>query len=147
MLGKLRARSLLVRSGLLVTATELWLRRTGFQLCHSGLRRIARLAPFRWKPRPDPALAQQIADIVDRSIVATSIYPARCLTRAMVLDYFLHRYGQDSELKLGVRTITGKFEAHAWIESQGAELNEPEPASDLYQSFSLSPRDLGRNTG
>jgi hypothetical protein len=69
---------------------------------------------------------------VDRAAHTTSIYPAQCLTRALVLDYFLKRYGQSSEIKLGVRTITGTLEAHAWVECFGKELNEPETASEIY---------------
>jgi hypothetical protein len=53
----------------------------------------------------------------------------------LVLHYFLCRYGQDSVIRLGVRKLTGQFAAHAWIESQGKELNEPEPANDIYTAL------------
>lgn len=132
MLTKAQVKSLRLRSGLLITVTEICLRRFGFVKCQAWLNALAHSIPFQKSGKHDSQLVQQIADVVDHSIPTTSLYPALCLTRALVLDYYLHRYGQSSEIKLGVRTITGQFEAHAWVECGGRELNEKEPANELF---------------
>ncbi len=132
MLTKLQSQLLLLRAGALMTITEIWIRRSGFRRCRNALSWLAVHLPFARTCPASLPLAQQIADIVDRARTTTSLYPAQCLTRSLVLHYFLLRYGQDSVIRLGVRKITGRFAAHAWIESTGVELNEPEPANDIY---------------
>lgn len=134
-LGSFQARLLLLRCGWMVPLTEYRLRRRGFRWCRTRLERRADQLPGARALRPDPAVAQQVADLVDRAITSTSVYPAQCLTRSLVLSYYLRRFGQAPEIHLGVRTITGRFQAHAWVSCGGAVLNEPEPVEDIYQAF------------
>jgi hypothetical protein len=43
-----------------------------------------------------------------------------CLTKAVVAKVLLNRHGFDVDLQIGItRTGQGKFEAHAWLESEG----------------------------
>jgi transglutaminase superfamily protein len=45
---------------------------------------------------------------------------SNCLVRALAAGIVLKRYGYPSELKIGVtRPVSGRFEAHAWLESGG----------------------------
>lgn len=45
---------------------------------------------------------------------------AKCLARALTCQVMMIRRSYSPELRIGVaKTETGKFEAHAWIESQG----------------------------
>ena len=47
-----------------------------------------------------------------------------CLEESLVLWYFLRRENIPAALRIGVRKTQGEFEAHAWVEYQGAILNQ-----------------------
>ena len=79
--------------------------------------------------------AHHVARLIELGNRRYSIYPADCLTRSLVLQYVLIRQGIESELCLGVRTITGQFEAHAWVEVDNMPLNETESVQDIYSAF------------
>ena len=51
--------------------------------------------------------------------VAARIPTASCLTQALAAQVMLERAGERPELKLGVATDKGAFEAHAWLELHG----------------------------
>lgn len=52
--------------------------------------------------------------------------------------WLARRRGIDADLRLGVRTITGRFESHAWVECEGVVLNDAENVGQIY-----TPLDLG----
>lgn len=133
MLGRIRYSLLKGRAAAFLLGTEIMLRLRGVRGTHRFLTALARgLTPG--KPRqPDPELGQQIADAVDSVVNALPVFPSQCLSRALVLHYFLLRYRQSPEFCLGVQTATGHFRAHAWIELDGKELNEAHPAKTLYR--------------
>jgi hypothetical protein len=54
--------------------------------------------------------------------VAASIPKASCLTQALAAQVMLERAGERPELKIGVATDKGSFEAHAWLELHGRPL-------------------------
>ena len=58
-----------------------------------------------------------------------------CLEESLVLWYFLRQQGVSPQLRIGVRTTGGKFEAHAWIEHQGQALNQSETVHRHYAAF------------
>ncbi len=53
---------------------------------------------------------------------ARSIPKASCLTQALAAQIMLERAGEHPELKIGVATDKGSFEAHAWLELHGRPL-------------------------
>ncbi|MEP6759352.1 MAG: lasso peptide biosynthesis B2 protein [Actinomycetota bacterium] len=53
---------------------------------------------------------------------ARSIPKASCLTQALAAQVMLERAGEHPELKIGVATDKGEFEAHAWLELHGRPL-------------------------
>ena len=53
---------------------------------------------------------------------ARSIPKASCLTQALAAQVMLERAGEHPELKIGVATDRGEFEAHAWLELHGRPL-------------------------
>ena len=53
---------------------------------------------------------------------ARSIPKASCLTQALAAQVMLERAGEHPELKIGVATDKGAFEAHAWLELHGRPL-------------------------
>lgn len=57
------------------------------------------------------------------TVTVTSRYvpQASCLTQAMTAQILLRRYGHPATLRIGVtRGGKGDFQAHAWVESNGA---------------------------
>ena len=51
---------------------------------------------------------------------ASSYVPqATCLTQAFTMQILMSRYGYESLVHIGVAKAGEKFEAHAWVESQG----------------------------
>jgi hypothetical protein len=58
-----------------------------------------------------------------------------CLHKSLTLWWLLRRQGISSNLRLGVRKSGGKFEAHAWIEYNGAALNDGDEPAKQYTVF------------
>jgi hypothetical protein len=74
---------------------------------------------------PSPSVAscvvqpERIAALVDRVLSCSS---ARCLAKALVLQWMLGRRGIASEVRIGVRRGDGPLRAHAWVERRGQVL-------------------------
>lgn len=49
-----------------------------------------------------------------------------CLERALALWWILRRRRLPAELRIGARLQAGRFEAHAWVQLDGAVLNDDE---------------------
>jgi hypothetical protein len=58
-----------------------------------------------------------------------------CLEESLVLMHLLARQGIAAQLRIGVKKNVTKFEAHAWVECNGAALNEMEALHDHYAQF------------
>jgi hypothetical protein len=58
-----------------------------------------------------------------------------CLERSLSLWYLLRRRGFDPEIQLGGRTDGGCFEAHAWVECDGAVLGDGAEEHDRFARF------------
>jgi len=58
-----------------------------------------------------------------------------CLEESLVLWYLLRKQGIKSRLRIGVRKINGKLEAHAWVEYNGEALNQPGQIHRHYAAF------------
>jgi hypothetical protein len=56
-----------------------------------------------------------------------------CLEQSLVLWYLLQRQRIPARFRIGVRTVAGKFEAHAWVEYEGTPLNQSE--EELHQHY------------
>jgi hypothetical protein len=72
----------------------------------------------------EPARAARLAELVAATARALPVRPA-CLTRSLALQRILGRRGIASTLRLGVRKVGTKLEAHAWLERAGSALAEP----------------------
>lgn len=140
MFGRIHTRRLQFQVALFLLLTELMIGLQGVRRTHRGLSRLADALPIKQASAPTTTLAQRIADEVDGVALKLPLFPSQCLSRSLVLHYFLRRYGLLPTLCLGVQTVTGHFRAHAWIEHDGRELNEKHPASRLYHA--LSPDQL-----
>ncbi len=129
-----RDRLVQIQAGLLIPIVEVWMRKRSFRSCQEGLIRIAVLFP-KFSSPPSVERAQSIAALVDTGNKRYSLYIADCLTRSLVLQFMLRRRNIPATLRLGVRTITGQFEAHAWVEYEGSALNELEDVRTVYAPF------------
>jgi hypothetical protein len=66
---------------------------------------------------------------------------ANCLVRSITAHGLLARYGYDSEICVGVSTNGNAFEAHAWVEVEGAPFLR-EPALHRFTRLDDLPRAL-----
>jgi hypothetical protein len=110
-------RKLLIKAALLLVAVKLGMRLLPFR----SLRRLlARVSDTRTLPRPtDRAPAERITWAVE---VASRRVPGAkgCLTQALAAQVMLTRRGCPALLHIGVaRGGRGRFQAHAWVESEG----------------------------
>ena len=70
-----------------------------------------------------------------RAAVHHGVGRPSCLEESLVLWWLLGRRGIASQLRIGIRKEDAKFEAHAWVELEGAALNEPEARHHHYTPF------------
>ena len=72
----------------------------------------------------DRVTVERAAWAVDR-VVAFGPLRARCLARAIALRDLLERRGVDeAQVRVGVRRVDGRFDAHAWVELRGHVIGE-----------------------
>jgi hypothetical protein len=58
-----------------------------------------------------------------------------CLQRSLVLWWLLRRQGDGADLRIGVRRLDGKLQAHAWVEDGGRVLNDDADATADFAPF------------
>jgi hypothetical protein len=113
-------RRLFFRALILVVAIRFALWTLPFKVTRAWVDRL------RKPPGPARELDRRSIGRVAWAVQAASrrIPGATCLTQGMATQILLGRFGQPSELHLGVaRKVNGKFEAHAWVETQGRVVN------------------------
>ncbi len=122
-----------------VLAASLMLPLAGLTLHVLGVRRALRLyaGDPRCGGRSDPEAAERAAREVERAGREYSVYPVNCLVRSLVLVWLLRRRGIAADFRLGVRTLTGRFEAHAWVEHSGVPLGEDADVARAFEAFDL----------
>ena len=75
---------------------------------------------------------------IGRMVLAAARYcpiPVSCLERSLALWWLLARHGIMSQLRIGARKTGEKFEAHAWVERDGAAIGEPDGIHIHYAAF------------
>lgn len=106
---------------------------------------MSRLVDGADPPLPGHERALRVAELVD---VASRQGPFRapCLPRSLVLWGLLRKRGMDARLRIGVRRGPNGFDAHAWVEHDGAVLNDRPDVAERYKPFgrSIEP-DAGRS--
>ncbi len=63
------------------------------------------------------------------------LFNANCLQRSLALWWMLRRQGIASDLKIGARINGRQCEAHAWVECDGAVLNDDEDVAERFPPF------------
>jgi len=132
-----RARGLFLRAAVLLPCISLSLRLRGFRATQSSLQK--RL-PRALTAIPDQSSRTQAestaltARMVRSAAHRTWGSPA-CLEQSLALWWLLGRQGIASSVRIGTRKTDQKFEAHAWVECDGAALNEAEEPHHHYAAF------------
>ena len=129
------AKIIFVRAALLLPVIGISLRVRGFRATQRWLQsRLGKPAPATL---PADATAADI-QMVSRMVLAAvrhSFPPATCLERSLALWWLLARRGIATQLRIGVRKTGAKFEAHAWVERDGAAIGEPAETHLHYAAF------------
>jgi hypothetical protein len=81
--------------------------------------------------RADPNEAKLVAAAVDAGMGVLPL-GATCLRRTMTLTRELRRRGLTSTVRIGVRTVDGAVEAHAWVEVDGVVVNDDPALTETY---------------
>lgn len=128
---------LLLEAPLLLPLAALALRRWGLRRVQLRLSR--RPIRHRWRPVDDGEAheaARRIAWVVQVT-AAYGPWPANCLQRSIVLWWFLRRRGLEGDLRIGVRRDPerGGLDFHAWIEHDGAVINDRRDVRERYATF------------
>jgi Transglutaminase-like superfamily len=128
------ARSLFLRAMVLLPVVSLSLRWRGFRATQAALQRFLSDA----NPEQDCCKAGERARLTAHMVYAADRHGfvhLSCLAKSITLWWLLGRQGIHSQLRIGVRKENEKFEAHAWVERDGAALNEPEEQHHHYAAF------------
>jgi hypothetical protein len=126
----LSEKRLLLSCVVMLPTIALSLRFVRFQRVQAALAKLSNLTSTH--PIPDVAseLPEEIVTVCRCVRVAARQYRGAftCLPQALLLWWLLRRRGLKCELRLGARRTDGVFEAHAWVEYSGRQLEIlPEP--------------------
>jgi hypothetical protein len=128
------ARKLFLRAAVLLPLVAMSLRWRGFRATQAALQRFL----SNTNPEHDPALISKDAAVTAHMVNAADrhglVHPS-CLAKSLTLWWLLERQGIASHLRIGIRKEREKFEAHAWVEREGAALNEPDEHHHHYAAF------------
>ena len=136
------ARGIFLRAAVLLPLISVNLKMRGFRATQELLLRF--LLPVPPAPADDSSRFRRdgertvlIARMVDAS-VRHAWHTSTCLEKSLALWWLLRRQGIPSEVRIGARKLGGKFEAHAWVESDGVAVNEPQQAHRHYATFDVA---------
>lgn len=128
------AQELFLRALAMLPLVSLNLKLRGLQPTQAALQKILS------KPLPEQnsgdekqrvALTAHMVNAADRHGL---VHPS-CLAKSLTLWWLLARQGITSHLRIGIRKEVETFTAHAWVEREGAALNEPEEHHHHYAAF------------
>jgi Transglutaminase-like superfamily len=96
----------------------------------------------RWLPEgaggAPPTDPKPQANRIAHLVVAAGregMFRANCLEQSLTLWWLLRRRGFEAELRIGARKKGETFEAHAWVELEGAVLNDDEGVAGEFARF------------
>ena len=115
------------------------LKRTGFKHLYTRLLRRTPLTTTVGEGlAADKCRACRIAAVVRKTNRWYAPFVGTCMAESLALWYLLRRRHIDAVFRLGVRTLTGRFESHAWVEYAGIVLNDAQNVAAIYEPFDLS---------
>jgi hypothetical protein len=97
----------------------------------SPARVIARATRARQEvPQPDRVETARLIRLAD--VAGRYLAPVPCLPRSVGMARFLSSRGVPATVEIGVRTIDGRLEAHAWVTSDGLVVNDAAASAGAY---------------
>jgi hypothetical protein len=127
------AQGIFLRAAVLLPLISLSLRMRGFGATQGTLQKFLPDSKMETSDLPGPR-----AELTARMVRAAVRYGAghpTCLEESLALWWLLGRRGIVSQLRIGVKKDSPKFQAHAWVELDGEPLNEPEALHHHYAAF------------
>ncbi len=82
---------------------------------------------------PDPRWVPEIAR------VSGSPYHASCLDRSVFLWFVLRQHGITGDIRIGVTRSDDGIDGHAWVEFDGAVINDSSDVSNRFVVFDEDP--------
>ncbi len=136
------ARGIFLRAAVLLPAISLSLRIRGFRATQQSLQNFSFSSKaekqFHESLKDDQRVGVAVRMVAVRMVNAAARHNwrgATCLEKSLALWWLLRREGVTSSVRIGARTVAGKLEAHAWVECEGAALNEPREEHRHYATF------------
>jgi Transglutaminase-like superfamily len=130
------ARRIFRRAVFLMPQVNLSLRVRGFQKTQRTLQEQLSIA-LR-EPPDDNEDVKRAVQTTCRMVLAAARYGfvrPSCLVESLTLWYLLREQNISATLRIGVSKTAKKFEAHAWVESDGMALNQPAEPHQHYAVF------------
>jgi hypothetical protein len=127
------ARGIFLRAAILLPLLSLSLRVRGFGATQANLQKF--LPVVNQKTGTARTTHAALTARMVRAAVHHGLGVSSCLEESLALWWLLARQGIASQLRIGIRKESAKFEAHAWVEFEGAALNEPETLHHHYAAF------------
>lgn len=127
------ARGIFLRAALLLPLISLSLRMRGFGATQGALQKF--LPSLDRQTTTSPGSNAKLTARMVRAAVHHGMGHPTCLEESLALWWLLGRRGIASQLRIGIKKQSPKFEAHAWVELGGAPLNEPETPHQHYAAF------------
>ena len=126
-----------LRAAVLLPVISLSLRIRGFRWTQQWLQ------SFCFSSRIEKRLPENVTDSERIELTVRMVNAAvrhgwarpTCLEKSLALWWLLRRQGIASSVRIGARAAGGKLEAHAWVEREGAALNEPAGEHRHYAAF------------
>jgi hypothetical protein len=128
------AQNLFLRAIVLLPLVSLSLRWRGFRATRATLERFPPKVNLQQEDAAASGRAAQTAHMVSLADRHGLVHPS-CLAKSLTLWWLLRREGIPVDLRIGIRKENEKFEAHAWVERDGAALNEPEEHHRHFTAF------------
>jgi hypothetical protein len=131
------ARNIFLRAAALLPLISLSLRLRGFRKTQAHLQ-----GHFSGKiAAPDASSRSECVAVTARMVRAAvhhGLGRSTCLEESLALWFLLGWQGIASQVRIGIRKDSRKFEAHAWIECDGVALSEPEENHHHFSAFDAS---------
>jgi len=136
------ARSLFGQAVILLLRVTISLRSRGFKKTKEALEKKLLSVPASELPGPLPGEKVQKTCRMVKAAARYGFVRPTCLVESLALWYLLQKQGIPALLRIGVRKSSERFDAHAWVESQGSALNQSEEQHQHYAAFDTGFSDL-----
>jgi Transglutaminase-like superfamily len=131
----LEARKLFRRAAFLGPVIGVSLRFRGYAKTQGWLQSRLDRQTIQYSETPEiPSRIETTCRMV-RAAEHYSLVRVTCLEESLVLWYLLQNQGIFATIRIGVRKLAGKFEAHAWVERNGSALNQTDEQHLHYRAF------------